>query len=94
MKPVKVVRNDNEINFDWKRNSPDPAISCDHFQAHWQGVFSCPADTYTFEIQTDDKAQLVIDGKTVIENTFPESKSIIFVSASAKCTACTNNSPT
>ncbi|MDO5315837.1 MAG: alpha-L-fucosidase [bacterium] len=69
MKPVEVVRNDNEINFDWKRNSPDPAISCDHFQAHWQGVFSCPADTYTFEIQTDDKATLVIDGKTVIEDT-------------------------
>ena len=69
MKPVTVVRNDNEINFDWKRNSPDPAISCDHFQAHWQGVFSCMADTYTFEIQTDDKAKLIIDGQTIIEDT-------------------------
>ena len=68
MKPVRVVRNDQEINFDWKRNSPDPAISCDHFQAHWQGVFSCPADTYTFEIQTDDKAKLIIDGRTVIDD--------------------------
>lgn len=67
MKPVKVVRNDNEINFDWKRNSPDPAVSCDHFQAHWQGVFHCPADTYTFEIQTDDQARLVIDDKEVID---------------------------
>ena len=67
MKPVKVVRNDNEINFDWKRNSPDPAISCDHFQAHWQGVFHCPADAYTFEIQTDDQARLVIDDKEVID---------------------------
>ena len=69
MKPVTVTRNDAEIDFDWKRNSPDPAISCDHFQAHWQGVFSCMADTYTFEIQTDDKAKLVIDGKTIIEDT-------------------------
>ena len=68
MKPVRVVRNDQEINFDWKRNSPDPVISCDHFQAHWQGVFSCPADTYTFEIQTDDKAKLIIDGRTVIDD--------------------------
>ena len=45
-----------------------PAISCDHFQAQWQGAFFCAADTYTFEIQTDDKAQLLIDGKTVIDD--------------------------
>ncbi len=68
-KPVNVTRNDTEINFNWKRNSPDPAISCDHFQAHWQGMFSCPADTYTFEILTDDKAVLIIDGETVIKDT-------------------------
>lgn len=69
MKPVSVVRSDQEINFDWKRNAPDPAISCDHFQAHWQGAFTCLDDTYTFEIETEDKAQLIIDGKTVIEDT-------------------------
>jgi len=69
MRPVTIVRNDKEINFDWKRNSPDPAISCDHFQARWRGEFFCPDDTYTFEIQTEDKAKLVIDGKTIIEDT-------------------------
>ena len=69
MKPVNIWRTDEQIDFDWKRNSPDPAISCDHFQAHWQGSFSCPADTYTFEIQADDKAKLIIDGETIIENT-------------------------
>ncbi len=68
-KLVTVDRNDNKIDFDWKRNSPDPAISCDHFQAHWQGVFYCPEDTYTFEIQTDDQARLLIDGQTVIADT-------------------------
>ncbi|MBR4391877.1 MAG: alpha-L-fucosidase [Bacteroidales bacterium] len=68
MKPVTVARNDKQIDFDWKRNSPDPAISCDHFQAHWQGVFSCQADTYTFEIQTDDRARLLIDDQEVIGN--------------------------
>lgn len=67
MKPVTVSRNDKVIDFDWKRNSPDPAISCDHFQAHWQGAFSCVEDDYIFEIQTDDKVRLLIDGATVIE---------------------------
>ena len=69
MKPVSVTRTADKIDFDWKRNAPDPAISCDHFQATWSGFFSCPADTYTFEIQTDEKAKLVIDGKTVINDT-------------------------
>ena len=68
MKPVSIVRMDPQINFDWKRNSPDPAISCDHFQAHWQGVFTCPDDTFTFELQADDHARLLIDGQTVIDD--------------------------
>ena len=66
MKLVTISRIDSIIDFDWKRNSPDPAISCDHFQAHWQGVFSCPDDNYIFEIQTDDQARLLIDDQEVI----------------------------
>ena len=68
MKPVTVARTDSKIDFDWKRNSPDPAISCDHFQAHWQGAFFCAKDTYTFELQADDHARLLIDGKAVIDD--------------------------
>ena len=68
MKSVSVSRVDPSIDFDWKRNAPDPAISCDHFQAHWQGTFFSEKDTYTFEIQTDDKARLLIDNQTVIED--------------------------
>ena len=66
MKMVTVSRNDAKIDFDWKRNSPDPAISCDHFQAHWQGVFFCQDGIYNFEIQTDNQARLLIDDQEVI----------------------------
>ncbi len=66
MKMVTVSRSDAKIDFDWKRNAPDPAISCDHFKAHWQGVFSCPEDHYTFEIETDFQARLLIDDQEVI----------------------------
>ena len=69
MKTVCVSGTSSQIDFDWKRNSPDPAISCDHFQAHWQGVFYCLDDTYTFEIQSDDQARLLIDGETIIDDT-------------------------
>lgn len=68
MKTVTATGVSDRIDFDWKRNSPDPAISCDHFQAHWQGSFWCADDTYTFEIQTDDMARLLIDGQEVIAN--------------------------
>ncbi len=69
MKPVSVARFDKAIDFDWKRNSPDPIISCDNFSAHWQGVFIVEkCAKYTFEFKTDDKASLLIDGKTVIKD--------------------------
>lgn len=68
MKQVTVSRVDKTIDFDWKRNSPDPAISCDHFQARWQGAFFSVDDIYTFEIQTDDEAKLLIDDVPVIED--------------------------
>ena len=80
-KLVSVDRNDDKIDFDWKRNSPDPAISCDHFQAHWQGVFFCPEDNYTFEIETDFQARLLIDNQEVIWNARKQPWSSIHLSA-------------
>ena len=80
-KLVTISRIDSIIDFDWKRNSPDPAISCDHFQAHWQGVFTCPDDNYIFEIQTDDQARLLIDDQEVIWNARKQPWSSIHLSA-------------
>ena len=68
MKTVTVNRVDKEIDFDWNRNSPDPAISCDHFQAHWQGILNVGETAkYTFEAEVDDNIRLVIDGKTIMD---------------------------
>lgn len=68
MKTITVNRVDKEIDFDWTRNSPDPAISCDHFQAHWQGILNVEVSgKYTFEAEVDDNIRLVIDGKTVLD---------------------------
>ena len=81
MKLVTISRIDSIIDFDWKRNSPDPAISCDHFQAHWQGVFTCQDDDYIFEIQTDDQARLLIDDQEVIWDARQQPWSSIHLSA-------------
>lgn len=67
MKPVTVSRVDNTIDFYWKRNSPDPEISCDHFNAQWKGILNVDEDgIYTFETEVDDYLKLVIDGETVL----------------------------
>ena len=81
MKMVTVSRSDAKIDFDWKRNAPDPAISCDHFQAHWQGVFFCLEDNYTFEIETDFQARLLIDDQEVILDARKQPWSSIHLSA-------------
>ncbi len=68
MKTITVNRVDPKIDFDWTRNSPDPSISCDHFQTHWQGVFYVKEKgKYTFEAEVDDNIRLVIDGQTVMD---------------------------
>lgn len=66
-KDVVVKRVDSEINFNWVRNSPDPIISYDHFTIDWEGFIEVPTtDDYTFEIEVDDAATVVIEGKTVL----------------------------
>ena len=63
-----MSRVDKAIDFDWNRNAPDPAIACDHFQAHWQGVLNVPEKgSYTFEAEVDDNIRLVIDGQTLLD---------------------------
>ncbi|MCQ2280732.1 MAG: alpha-L-fucosidase, partial [Bacteroidales bacterium] len=56
MKDIIVSRNDAQINFDWKRNSPDPQISYDNFTALWNGMLTPSfSEKYTFEVETDDR---------------------------------------
>lgn len=67
MKRVVVKRHEEQINFNWKRNSPDPQIAYDNFDAEWIAVLT-PSYTeeYTFEIETDDRVTLLIDHDTII----------------------------
>lgn len=64
---VIVDRIDNEINFDWVRNSPDPRISYDNFTATWEGDITPKyTEKYTFTIEVDDNATIILDNDTLI----------------------------
>lgn len=76
MKDVTVERIDPNIAFEWKRNSPDPAIAYDNFTANWSGYVQAPSSkTYTFEVETDDAFELLIAGKPVLKYDPADSKS-------------------
>ncbi len=67
MKDVEIQRIDAQVNFDWKRNSPHPAIAYDHFTATWEGdIQATYNEEYTFEIETDDATDVFIDGKRIL----------------------------
>lgn len=70
-KTVTLERIDTNINFDWVRNSPMDNISEDDFTATWTGYLFVPeSGDYTFEIEVDDEAKLLIDGKMIINNNY------------------------
>jgi len=54
---VTVTRKDEVIDFDWKRNSPERAISYDNFSAIWSGtIIPTHSAEYTFYLAADDSA--------------------------------------
>lgn len=68
MKNVTIARIDSNVNFDWKRNSPQKEISYDHFTAKWTGTIQADfAENYTLEVETDDVMRVMIDGNTVVD---------------------------
>ena len=68
-KEVVLNRIDPQINFDWKRNSPDKSISYDNFQAVWTGYLEVPeTGNYTFEAEVDDYMSLELNGNLILSN--------------------------
>nr|MBI4156190.1 hypothetical protein [Candidatus Woesearchaeota archaeon] len=64
---LALTRTDNQINFDWSTNSPDPNIGVDTFSVRWQGDFSFTGKVYTFTARTDDGMRIWIDNQLVLD---------------------------
>ena len=62
-----LVREDYEINFDWKLGSPSSSIQSDHFSARWRRDAALNAGTYRFTILTDDGVRLWVNGRLLID---------------------------
>ena len=70
---VELKRTDSVLNFNWKRNSPDKSISYDNFTAEWTGIIEPKyTEKYTFEIEAEDYAMLIVGDDTIINYTKPD----------------------
>ena len=69
---VELKRTDSVLNFNWKRNSPDKSISYDNFTAEWTGIIVPKyTEKYTFEIEAEDYAMVIVGADTIIDYTKP-----------------------
>ncbi len=70
-KEVAIERVDENIHFNWVRNSPMKGIKEDAFSVEWYGFIEAPASgDFTFEIKADDEAAVFIDGKQIINQNY------------------------
>ena len=61
-----VVRNDQNINFDWGNGSPDPLVPVDNFSARWTRTLDCQSGVYRFSIRGDDGLRVFVDDNVII----------------------------
>jgi hypothetical protein len=62
-----VVRNDDQLNFDWGAGSPDQLIPPDHFSARWTRSIDLDPGTYRFDLVVDDGVRFWIDNVLVLD---------------------------
>jgi PKD repeat protein len=63
-----LVRNDDEIDFDWGRGSPGSGVPDDNFSARWTQEIDFDGGTYRLKIRVDDGVRLWVDGDLVIDS--------------------------
>lgn len=62
-----LVRPDAQIANNWGTGSPGPGVPSDNFSAKFETKITPPVSgSYTFYTLTDDNAQLVVDGQTIL----------------------------
>ena len=56
-----LVRNDQQIDFDWDSAGPGGGLPVDNFSARWTRTVNFPAGTYLLYVKVDDGMRLTID---------------------------------
>jgi hypothetical protein len=62
-----LVRNDEEIDFNWRTGSPADEVPRDQFSARWTQEVAFDNAIYRFSLRVDDGARLTVDDRVVID---------------------------
>lgn len=62
-----MVRNDQNINFNWGFGSPDVVVQSDNFSVRWSRTLNLDAGRYRFTTVTDDGVRLSVNGVRVLD---------------------------
>ena len=62
-----LVRNDANIDFNWRGNSPANGVPGDDFSVRWSRVITFTAGLYRFTVTQDDGARVWVDGHLLID---------------------------
>ncbi|MCL5999533.1 MAG: PA14 domain-containing protein [Chloroflexi bacterium] len=66
--PAVLVRDDQDVNFNWGDNSPAPGVvNADTFSARWTRAVNLSAGWYRFTIIPDDGARLWVNNRLLID---------------------------
>jgi len=63
----ELIRNDEEIDFNWKFKSPSSSLPINNFSARWTRSLKFDAATYRFSIRVDDGVRLWVDNHLVVD---------------------------
>jgi hypothetical protein len=67
MSNLRLVRTDQQVNFNWGYDAPDPSMNHEHYSVRWQGNFNFDQSDYCFNVLTDDGARVYLDGKLILD---------------------------
>jgi hypothetical protein len=62
-----LVRNDEEIDFNWKKQAPSTSLPSDDFSVRWTRELKFEDDIYRFSFLVDDGVRLWVDDRLVLD---------------------------
>ncbi len=63
-----IVRNDQNVNFDWGVGAADSRLPSDGFSARWTRTLNFEPGQYRFTLRSDDGVRMWVDGQLVIDD--------------------------